>query len=123
MIYIDHWVVADIDFPVLKSLTLRGNLEFDPDKDPNTNEYRDFTLEVGFIIIEGGRLIIGWEDNRYMIPPLFLCEICIVIQSKIIHNEYLNRFMGNVEIILSGDQSSDFWPQQWNTPIGNKVIG
>jgi len=57
-------VVADIEFPVLKSLVLKGNLELDYEKIPDTDNYRDFTLEVEHIIIEGGRLVVGWEDNR-----------------------------------------------------------
>lgn len=58
------WVVGDIAFPVLNKLILKGNLELDFEKDPDTQDYRDFTIDVKFLIIEGGRLVVGWEDNR-----------------------------------------------------------
>lgn len=58
------WVVADVAFPRINKLVLVGNLEMDHKKIPNTDNYRDFTLEVNFIIIQGGRLVVGWEDDR-----------------------------------------------------------
>ena len=58
------WVVADIAFPRINKLILKGNLELDHEINPDTGTYRDFTLEVNFIVIQGGRLVVGWEDNR-----------------------------------------------------------
>lgn len=65
-IALDTWIVADVAIPKLRSLNLKGNLEFDGEKDPNTDEYKTFVLEVSYIIIEGGRLIVGWEEDRYV---------------------------------------------------------
>lgn len=58
--------------------------------------YKDVTLEVGYVVIIGGRLIVGWENNTYL---------------------------GNMEIILSGSQDSELWPLQSTAVIGQKVIG
>ena len=57
-------MVADIAFPRINKLILKGNLELDHEINPDTGTYRDFTLEVNFIVIQGGRLVVGWEDNR-----------------------------------------------------------
>lgn len=61
------WVVADIALPILTTLTLAGNLELDYEKDPATNDYREFTLQVDHLIIMGGRLVVGWLDNRFVV--------------------------------------------------------
>ncbi|XP_067950541.1 fibrocystin-L-like [Watersipora subatra] len=89
------WVVADVPFNRMNNLVLYGNLELDPGKDPVTGEYRDFVLEVGYLIISGGRLVVGWEDEGYR---------------------------GNVEIILNGDQYSENYQQTSGATVGQKVI-
>ena len=62
------WVVADIDFPRINYLILEGNLEIDQGTGPDN--YNSFTLEVNFIIIKGGRLVVGWEDDRWAFPVI-----------------------------------------------------
>ncbi|KAI8520672.1 Fibrocystin-L [Branchiostoma belcheri] len=53
------WMVADTALPVMHKLFIYGVLEFDDGPD------KDFTLTATYIIVQGGRLIIGWEDNPY----------------------------------------------------------
>ncbi len=51
------WVVVDIVLPVLKRMQIEGVLEFD--------DTLDNKLTVGEIFINGGQLIVGWENNPF----------------------------------------------------------
>ncbi|XP_078617867.1 fibrocystin-L-like isoform X2 [Branchiostoma floridae x Branchiostoma japonicum] len=54
-----QWMVVDTALPIMHKLYIYGVLEFDDGPD------KDFTLTATYIIVQGGRLIIGWEDNPY----------------------------------------------------------
>ncbi len=83
------YVVLDCPVPYLYSLQIEGVLEFDN----NTDHH----LEVEFIFINGGQLIVGWED--YPIKT-------------------------NVEIVLKGRMNSmDFRLPDGLSLIGGKGIG
>ena len=49
--------------PKMKKLTLYGNLELEHNPDASGN-YLDFTLEADYIVVMGGRLVVGWENDR-----------------------------------------------------------
>lgn len=55
VIPVDMYIVVDTKLPILKSLEIQGVLEFDN----NINH----TLEVDYIFVNGGELIIGWEND------------------------------------------------------------
>ena len=46
----------------MKKLTLYGNLELEYKPDESGN-YMDFTLEADYIVVMGGRLVVGWENS------------------------------------------------------------
>ena len=48
--------------PRMKKLTLYGNLELEYKPDESGN-YMDFTLEADYIVVMGGRLVVGWENS------------------------------------------------------------
>lgn len=48
--------------PRMKKLTLYGNLELEHNPDESGN-YMDFTLEADYIVVMGGRLVVGWENS------------------------------------------------------------
>ncbi|CAH1226877.1 PKHD1L1 [Branchiostoma lanceolatum] len=54
-----QWMVVDTALPIMHKLWIYGVLEFDDGPD------KDFTLTATYIVVQGGRLIIGWEDNPY----------------------------------------------------------
>lgn len=83
------YVVVDCQLPYLYNLQIEGVLEFDNSIDHH--------FEVEFIFINGGQLIIGWEDNP--------------IKTK-------------VEIVLKGESNSlDFRLPDGLSLIGGKGIG
>ena len=89
----DTWVVADIDFQQMESLVLEGVLELDhgPSQD------RQFTIDVMYLYILGGRLIIGCQES--------------------------SPFLGQATISLRGDHSTPAWPKTEGPNIGAKAVG
>jgi hypothetical protein len=83
------WVVVDIALPVLKRVQIDGVLEF--------NDSLDNTFSAENIFINGGQLIVGWENQR---------------------------FTHNLNIQLTGDKKSELYtfPNGVNT-MGTKAIG
>ncbi|XP_052060298.1 fibrocystin-L-like isoform X3 [Mytilus californianus] len=88
----DTWVVGDTSIPQLDSLVLEGVLELShgPSKD------RQFTIDVMYLYIQGGRLIIGCQES--------------------------SPFEGLATIILRGDHSTPVWPKTEGPNIGSKAI-
>ncbi|XP_069121982.1 fibrocystin-L-like [Argopecten irradians] len=87
------WMVADMAIPSFNKVTLYGVLEFDHGTAPS---YRDIDLNATYIIILGGRLIIGWPGAPYL---------------------------GNSQVILRGDWSTPEYTDLTNAPtIGSKVM-
>ncbi|KAJ8313315.1 hypothetical protein KUTeg_009101 [Tegillarca granosa] len=58
------WMVADELFPTMETLIIKGTLEVDADFDGDGN-FLNFELRVTYLIIHGGRLIVGWTDNPF----------------------------------------------------------
>lgn len=85
------WVVGDIALPRMEKLVLYGVLELDDD-----NGARDFELRCKYIIILGGRLIIGWPNKP---------------------------FLANALVILEGNKQTDYYEQDSGPTIGSKVLG
>ena len=83
------WVVVDIALPILRHIQIDGVLEFD--------DSLDNTLSVNDIFINGGQLIVGWENKT---------------------------FNHNLNIKLTGDKSTEqyTYPNGVNT-MGAKAIG
>ena len=83
------WVVVDIDLPILTRIQIDGVLEF--------NDSLDYTLSADDIFINGGQLIIGWENQP---------------------------FTHNINIIITGDRSlqSVILPNGFDS-MGAKAIG
>ena len=52
-----EWIVADVALPRMKKLYIYGTLEL--------NNSRDFTVDVYYIVIQGGRLVIGEENDPF----------------------------------------------------------
>ncbi len=83
------YIVVDVALPKLSTLTICGILEFDND--------RDHYLEVNMIFVNGGQLIIGWEND-----PI----------------------LTNVEIVLTGEKNSlQFILPNGMDKIGGKGMG
>lgn len=87
----DQWVVADMALPRMGKLVLYGVLELD-----DANGTRNFELNCTYIIILGGRLIIGWPDKP---------------------------FLGQALILLEGEHSTPPYPTTSGPPVGSKAIG
>lgn len=87
----DIWVVIrDATSLQLGTLTVEGGLEIDYD---TTNDY---TLTVNFLIVNGGRFHVGWQDN-----PI----------------------QGTANIVLAGSKSSPMFTGIDGYTIGNKAMG
>ncbi|XP_062600839.1 fibrocystin-L-like [Saccostrea cucullata] len=86
----DQWVVGDIAIPRMEKLVLYGVLELD-----DNNGNRDFEIRCKYIVIYGGRLIIGWPDKP---------------------------FLSNVLVILEGDKQTENYEQDSGPTIGAKVL-
>ena len=56
ILLVDRWVVADMELPKMNKLELKGTLELD-------DTGLSFTLEVKYLVIKGGRLIVGWPNK------------------------------------------------------------
>ncbi|XP_067947416.1 fibrocystin-L-like [Watersipora subatra] len=94
-IFNEDWVVLDTQPARINKLYIYGVLEFEPAK--INGEYLDFTLSATHILLFGGRLFVGWEDN-----PM----------------------KGNVEIVLRGDWSTEEQYLPFGGPtVGAKAIG
>jgi hypothetical protein len=84
-----YWVVVDVELPKLKILQIDGVLEF--------NDSLDNRLEAEIIFINGGQLIVGWENDT---------------------------FEHNMEIVLNGEKSdANFYLPNGFDSIGVKGIG
>lgn len=93
--FTDQWRVGDTNIPPLAELIIYGVLELDHGN--ATAGYRDFVINTSYIIILGGRLIIGWEDRP---------------------------FLGNAHILLQGHWfTQEYFLPVDGTTIGSKVIG
>nr|XP_026692211.1 fibrocystin-L-like isoform X4 [Ciona intestinalis] len=88
------WMVADIDFPDMTELWIEGTLELDGNQKAD-GTYKKFTLQATHIIITG-RLIIGWEDDK---------------------------FVGEANIILKGDVNTPEYKPSAQINMGAKAIG
>ncbi|XP_078698697.1 fibrocystin-L-like isoform X2 [Branchiostoma floridae x Branchiostoma belcheri] len=86
-------VLGDADVPKLGKLYIYTVLEL---WDPSNPYTRDYTLEASHIFIQGGRLVVGWEDNPYL---------------------------GNIHIILHGDHNTPEMPVPNGPTVGAKAIG
>ena len=87
----DTWVLVNTTISKLGTLLLEGTLEFQNNPDAN------YELNADYIIIMGGRLIIGWPDDP---------------------------FLGLASIILRGNHSSSYYTPVGSGPtIGSKAIG
>lgn len=86
-----QWVVADIELPSMGKLVLYGVLELD-----GTNGTKNFVLNCTYIVILGGRLIVGWPDKP---------------------------FPGKALILLHGEHSTPRYPTTSGPPVGSKAIG
>lgn len=91
----DTWVVADISLPMLNKLYVYGTLELEHKPDSSGN-YMDFVLNCSHILVMGGRLIVGWEEEA---------------------------FQGHAKIILRGDHYSEDMPLPGGPNVGAKAIG
>lgn len=87
----DKWVVGDTTLPQMEKLVLYGVLELDDD-----DGSRNFELRCKYIIIHGGRLIIGWPNKP---------------------------FLANARVILKGDRQTKYFEQNSGPTIGAKVLG
>ncbi|XP_035687262.1 fibrocystin-L-like [Branchiostoma floridae] len=85
------WIVADVELPSLNKLFIYGVLELD-DTGPNA----DYTLSAHQILVQGGRLIIGWEDNP---------------------------FQGTVRMLLRGNHLTPDMPLPNGPNLGAKALG
>ena len=90
------WVVADTSLPIINKLYIYGVLELEYQINPETEDYFNFILNCSHIIISGGRLIVGWEDQP---------------------------FMGQASIVLRGDHYSPDMPLPDGPNMGAKALG
>uniref|UniRef100_A0A673UX60 Fibrocystin-L n=1 Tax=Suricata suricatta TaxID=37032 RepID=A0A673UX60_SURSU len=92
------WIVADTDIPSMQSLLIRGVLELEDKHSVGGVEssYRKVVLNATYILLQGGRLIGGWEDNP---------------------------FKGELEIVLRGNHSTPEWALPEGPNQGSKVLG
>ena len=91
MLISDTWVVVNSTINKLGTLLLEGVLEF------NNYPSAEYEINADFIIIVGGRLIIGWPEDP---------------------------FDGLASIILRGNHSSPHYIPNGDGPtIGSKAIG
>ncbi|XP_066278772.1 fibrocystin-L-like [Branchiostoma lanceolatum] len=86
----DKWIVVDVELPSFNKLFIYGALEFDDGPD------KSYTLKATQILVQGGRLIIGWEDNP---------------------------FQGMLQIILKGNHFTPDIPLPNGPNMGSKALG
>ena len=82
-------ILADTDFPVINKLYIYGTLELE--------DIRDFNITATYIVIQGGRLIIGKNESY--------------------------PFQHNVTISLEGDQYTPGIMLPGGTNLGAKALG
>ncbi|XP_064639845.1 fibrocystin-L-like [Lineus longissimus] len=92
----DQWVVVDTDIPPLNKLYIYGVLEFE--YLPINGTYLNATLDATHIMIMGGRLIVGHEDEG-------------------------KHFQGRLDIVLSGDTTTEEILTAGGLTVGAKAIG
>ena len=85
-----RWIVGDEAIPSLDYMVIWGTLELDHDLQ------FDVELNVKYLFIQGGRLIIGWNDKP---------------------------FLGHAQIVLRGSHATPEWPTSYGAPVGAKVLG
>lgn len=83
------YVVADTNLPAMKKLFIYGTLEFD--------DTRDYNMTATYILIQGGRLIIGQSEDE--------------------------PFTHNVHIILEGNHFTPDIPLPNGPNLGSKALG
>lgn len=90
---IGYWVILDQPIPSFTELVIEGTLELDhgPAKD------NDLTIDVTYLYILGGRLIIGCEESA--------------------------PYEGKASIVLRGDSNTAPYPVTEGPNVGSKVIG
>ncbi|XP_019623376.1 PREDICTED: fibrocystin-L-like [Branchiostoma belcheri] len=86
----DKWIVADVERISLNKLFIYGVLELDDGPDKN------YVFSAVQILVQGGRLIIGWEDNP---------------------------FQGMIQIILKGNHQTPDIPLPNGPNMGSKALG
>ncbi|XP_061189118.1 fibrocystin-L-like [Saccostrea echinata] len=88
-----HWIILDEAIPSFTELVIEGTLELDhgPTKD------NDLTIDVTYLYIKGGRLIIGCQESA--------------------------PFEGKASIVLRGDSNTAPYPVTEGPNVGSKVIG
>ncbi|XP_066271366.1 fibrocystin-L-like [Branchiostoma lanceolatum] len=84
------WIVADDELPYMNKLFIYGVLELDDGPD------KSYTLSAHQILVQGGRLIIGWEDNP---------------------------FQGTVRLLLRGHHLTPDMPLPNGPNLGAKALG
>ena len=91
------WVVFDVEEAlVFDKMFIYGTLEFEYQDKPNTTTPYNFNLTATHIVINNGRMIVGWPDN-----PL----------------------RGETHIILRGDHYTEDMPLPDGPNLGSKAIG
>ena len=90
-------MVLDVEsLPSFGKIFVEGVLEFEYQAKAESSDYFTFSLLCDHIIINGGRVIVGWEDEP---------------------------FLGEAEIILRGDHFSPDFPVNSGPNVGGKAIG
>lgn len=90
---VGYWVILDQAIPSFTEMVIEGTLELDhgPTKD------NDITIDVTYLYIYGGRLIIGCEESA--------------------------PYEGKASIVLRGTASTTPYPVTEGPNVGSKVIG
>lgn len=90
---VGYWVILDQAIPSFTELVIEGTLDLDhgPTKD------NDITIDVTYLYIYGGRLIIGCEESA--------------------------PYEGKASIVLRGTASTTPYPVTEGPNVGSKVIG
>ncbi|XP_078617899.1 fibrocystin-L-like [Branchiostoma floridae x Branchiostoma japonicum] len=86
----DKWIVVDVEELSLNKLFIYGALEFDDGPD------KSYTLKATQILVQGGRFIIGWEDNP---------------------------FQGIINLVLKGNHFTPDIPLPNGPNMGSKALG
>ncbi|XP_049710533.1 fibrocystin-L isoform X3 [Elephas maximus indicus] len=92
------WIVADTDIPPMERLIIWGILELEDKHSMGdaASSYRRVVLNATYILLQGGRLIGGWEDKP---------------------------FKGELQIVLRGNHSTPDWALPKGPNQGSKVLG
>ena len=61
-----EWIVGDLqNLPTIGTLTIKGSLEINLTSSGTAQTVGKVTISANYIVILGGRLIIGWPDRPY----------------------------------------------------------